>query len=99
MFLLFALFLVPLLFLSYFHTHTHTHIYIYICLCIFVLWNLCFVHRLTYKWLNKAAGSQVQSTNYLHYPLEAQDPFILLGLSFSKAATHIDQSMTLKINY
>ena len=38
------------------------------------------MHRLARKRHNKAAESQAQSTNYLHYPLEAQDPLKLLGL-------------------
>ena len=40
------------------------------------------MHRLARKRPNKATVSQAQSTNYLHYPLEAQDPLRLLGLSF-----------------
>ena len=39
------------------------------------------MHRLARKRPNKATVSQAQSTNYLHYPLEAQDPLRLLGLS------------------
>ena len=38
------------------------------------------MHRLARKWPNKAAESQAQSTDYLHYLLEAQDPLGLLGL-------------------
>ena len=51
-----------------------------VCVCVCVLWSRYLVHRLAHKWPKKAVVSQVQSTNYLHYPLEAKDPLTLLGL-------------------
>ena len=56
-----------------------------VCVCVYVYLccKACLVHKLTRKQPNKA-----QSTNYLHYPLEAQNPLKQLGLGLSKVGTH-----------
>ena len=46
-----------------------------VCVCVYLCCKACLVHKLTRKQPNKA-----QSTNYLHYPLEAQNPLKQLGL-------------------